>query len=973
MAVTLTASLAFFLAAGCAERKPHSRSPEGGSGISPSESPAPPPIFPHSKDWEGAAVHGSWVTQFGVSPCFKCHPVEEGNRVGGPPACRTCHPLYPHDASWVRGEGHGQYVLQNGKVSCSTECHGPDLQGGLSGAACSRCHATYPHPAGWAAAGQHGEAAEGIGKLVCRSCHGEDFRGGRGGVDCHKCHENYPHGDEWRSPQQHGAFVSDNGQGSCKSGCHGPDLKGGLSGISCTGCHEVYPHPSPWLEVHGERSRTIGVSVCLNCHRRQAGERIETDCASCHADYPHPDPAVWIPFASGHGARVENVYGGNLLSCQLCHGNDLSRRFEGKNCSSCHPSYPHRDGEGSDWKDFEGHGRYALLHTKTECQLCHGADYHGGDRGNPSCYSCHAVYPHRETWRQSRGEPQGHGLYVQSFTSASCATSRCHGTGLIPEAGITQGIACSSCHQAYPHPPNWRAGLHGPVARADISTCKSCHGAGLDKAPPGYPTCQSCHPAYLRHRSADTGFEGWETYQGHGSYLMDPANERGLFECQVCHGSDYSGGISNRSCLACHPSYPILHDQENWTTREGHGNYVRVSLGNDKTNCKLCHGNDLAGGHSGQSCLTGCHANFPHEVISGWSGSGHGIQARTPGQRQGECAGCHGEDLLGGESEVSCLSCHANFPHPSDAEWIETRMERVERPCEEWDEGSEDELGRCWYDRLRMSPHAAQFLTQKDAGFPSSPNNCSNCHGADYAGGNALQPCGSCHPAYPHLVFPDWRTDEGGTHGTTFLAGPLDFQSSCTRCHVQFGSGPEGRATSCRGCHPDYPHLSPPDVPAAQDWLRGARHGFNFIMEEIGISSGSPNGCEGCHGGDFHGEGLAAADCSGCHQHFGAVSHSGCCRVSGRLGGDWKRPSRHGKVAIQARLEGNPDRCHSCHPRLQYVGGRPRNARLPNTVCNPYRGEFPGSALNWCSGCHTLPAGGCPADGCVAREGDCLP
>ncbi|MBI2345733.1 MAG: hypothetical protein HYV03_02365 [Deltaproteobacteria bacterium] len=517
--------------------------------------------------------------------------------------------------------------------------------------------AIFPHAAGWDDPSAHGKAMAAYGLAACLACHttngassdatGLNLAAGAGiPPTCHSCHFLFPHAAGWVEKGAHGDWALESDKAECMTACHGADLAGGLSGVACTACHAIYPHPSNWAEFvgHGKVAKEQGITVC-----------------------------------------------------QSCHGADLRGEWYGVGCDQCHGSYPHSNTEVTPWKEFVGHGQYALLHTKTECTLCHGADYQGGPRQNPSCVSCHAPYPHPTGWRQAIGQPQGHGLYVQANTSASCATAHCHGANLTPEPGVTQGVGCNSCHQAYPHPADWKSGfVHGPVAKVNIGLCKTCHGSGLASAPPGSPTCKSCHPAYLQHASAGLEETNWATGAGHGAYVMAPPNSGNKAECQLCHGADFAGGIANRSCFTCHAEYP--HTAATWATAPSPLHAAKVAektAAKTLSDCTQCHNLTGTTPPAAAPTCTTCHDpgdRYPH--AAGWYqasdpfGGGHGpavaatIDPTQPGpasQQGAEKAGCltacHGKAGAGGfiGAEKYCTTCHATYPHLA-ANWLERQL-----------------------------------------------------------------------------------------------------------------------------------------------------------------------------------------------------------------------------------------------------------------------------------------------------------
>ncbi|MBI4197042.1 MAG: hypothetical protein HY539_04385, partial [Deltaproteobacteria bacterium] len=350
-----------------------------------------------------------------------------------------------------------------------------------------------------------------------------------------------------------------------------------------------------------------------------------------------------------------------------------------------------------------------------------------------------------------------------------------------------------------------------------------------------------------------------------------------------------------------------------------HGSQV---LAEGYAGCINCHQVDRSGYAGARSCLD-CHAGFyPHGLIPNWETTGHGQTALNSVNRRVCGERCHGESLTGAGAAPSCFSCHTEFPHSSRSdEWVGERqvLERICRTCDEGDEGFCDDSGEiCWDSPvIHMSRHGESFLAQKDAGFPESPNRCSVCHGSDYQGGASGVSCGgTCHSGFSeHLSDPDWSNSNGGSHGTAYRTGPAGTASSCVVCHLNFDRGRDARAPACASCHINYPHLS--------DWLSARRHGFGFIINEW-LDDGTEarqNACASCHGDNFRGAGDPVKDCASCHEHYGAVSHLGCCERSGR----WASTAHPN--ARQAILDGDTDRCTQCH------GTTPVEPRFLSAFC----------------------------------------
>ncbi len=84
-----------------------------------------------------------------------------------------------------------------------------------------------------------------------------------------------------------------------------------------------------------------------------------------------------------------------------------------------------------------------------------------------------------------------------------------------------------------------------------------------------------------------------------------------------------------------------------------HGPQSHLSSSNS---CAVCHGEDFSGGQSGVSCYT-CHAGYPHVGFQLTPGV-HRTSIRESNWNLTGCQQCHGTNFAGGSSGVSCLGCH---------------------------------------------------------------------------------------------------------------------------------------------------------------------------------------------------------------------------------------------------------------------------------------------------------------------------
>lgn len=420
------------------------------------------------------------------------------------------------------------------------------------------------------------------------------------------------------------------------------------------------------------------------------------------------------------------------------------------------------------------------------------------------------IFPHPDDW----ANPEVHGEWARINGIRVCLS--CHEREA-PEG--TTPPSCAACHPLYPHSDNWVAReIHGARVSAEgTGGCATqCHGEDLEGGL-SHISCHNCHSIFP-HRP------GWSAPAEHGA----AAEGEGKEICRACHGQDLQGGSSGVSCFQCHENYPHA---ANWNEPTQHGVFV---LDHGTTSCATeCHGTDLAGGLSEASC-TSCHSLYPHP--GGW-GDFEGHAATVLETLDGSvtaCQGCHGADLRGGISGVSCFECHANYPHP-----------------EGWRESS----------------------SHGPAAYGAGKESCAtaNCHGETFAGGESAPSCFECHADFPHL-HPQWMAPEQtanagrrpeGFHGDTFIRrfqrGEL---APCAECHgLNYDRSLGG--VQCSVCHTR-------GITHRARWASGQGHG-QFFSEQFSALS-ADTGCEICHGGPVifdHDQTRtdlnAASDCYRCH------------------------------------------------------------------------------------------------------------
>jgi predicted CxxxxCH...CXXCH cytochrome family protein len=229
--------------------------------------------------------------------------------------------------------------------------------------------------------------------------------------------------------------------------------------------------------------------------------------------------------------------------------------------------------------------------------------------------------------------------------------------------------------------------------------------------------------------------------------------------------------------------------------------------------------------------------------VAGWlvtpSGGSHASTATldyiATGGSSG-CTECHGSDLSGGISKVSCFGNTAGCHHGPVTGWV-------------------------------AAPPAAQQhgVSAKKAPGSSGFASCQICHGADFRTPRGGFTCYTCHTLTPHAPRP-WRGPLY-THANTDTANaPV-----CAQCHYPNSPNnpvnhpatpaPAGTApgcfnnTLCHGAAAGHPAgwVAAPPAPQPHGTTAKATNGF-------------PD-CQTCHGANFAGSGAAVSclNTAGCH------------------------------------------------------------------------------------------------------------
>ena len=256
-------------------------------------------------------------------------------------------------------------------------------------------------------------------------------------------------------------------------------------------------------------------------------------------------------------------------------------------------------------------------------------------------------------------------------------------------------------------------------------------------------------------------------------------------------------------------------------------NYIATG---GSSSCTECHGSDLAGGISRVSCFAntaGCH----HGPIPNWNTAAvHGATAKLAPGSSGfaSCQICHGNNFSGGGTGIACSDCHGPA-HPLpwrvvngsafDHNSTNTANAPVCYGCH-----ADSPAGNL------NNPHRPP--TPAAAGTPPGCFNGTMCHN---------------QPGAPHPVgIPAWRTTPPAAqpHGDAAKAtsGSTTGFAYCQDCHgtgttspANFGGGLSG--VSCYTCHgPNAPHAPAP-------WRASAGSAYSHTSTD---AANAPV-CQQCH------------------------------------------------------------------------------------------------------------------------------
>ncbi len=341
--------------------------------------------------------------------------------------------------------------------------------------------------------------------------------------------------------------------------------------------------------------------------------------------------------------------------------------------------------------------------------------------------------------------------------------------------------------------------------------------------------------------------------------------------------------------------------------------------------CTECHGADLSGGSSQVSCFgnpAGCH----HGPVSGWiatspAAQSHGVSAKQAPGSSGfvSCQICHGRNFSGGESQVSCFPCHrANAPHPA-------------RP---WHGPT--------YTHINTNTENAQVCAQ--CHFPGSLNNPANYPATPAAAGTPPGCFNStlCHDATaaPHAVGAAWRDPGPQFHG---LTAKQDL-SYCQGCHGSPGTTLFNGGTTPTSCQTSTCHARAKAHPIP--WYQ-APQPFPVYVVSHRDSGNRSVACAICHKADGPGTGPDPNAPSCFSVSVGGIT----CHSAGPGGVNHSVPFPGATHTLATQTSFTAE-CSACHA---ITGVSPSSVAPLCTLCHQSATALPFSN---CTSCHARPPSG---------------
>ena len=351
---------------------------------------------------------------------------------------------------------------------------------------------------------------------------------------------------------------------------------------------------------------------------------------------------------------------------------------------------------------------------------------------------------------------------------------------------------------------------------------------------------------------------GWLVVPSGGTHTssatLDYIGNNGSSGCTQCHGTDLKGGISGVSCFGnpagCHHN-PVA----NWATPAGHGATAKKAPGSSGyASCQICHGSKFTGGGANVSCLNNaaCHgagAASPHAPKPWRASSGGVTHTNTDPQNAPVCAQCHfpgsannpaGHPATPAPAGTApgCFNntlCHGvgAAPHALGATWLNPTTSQFHGPTAKADlkycQGCHGTAGTTLFNggaastscqtstchpQAKAHPTSWRPAPQPFPGYAASHRNagdlnvsCAICHKVDGPGTGPDSSAPSCFSS----TFKGATCHSGGPGGPNHLVpftgsthtgvNQVGFDGNCAPCHAVSGTSPLSSAPLCTVCH----------------------------------------------------------------------------------------------------------------------------------------------------------------------------
>ncbi len=281
---------------------------------------------------------------------------------------------------------------------------------------------------------------------------------------------------------------------------------------------------------------------------------------------------------------------------------------------------------------------------------------------------------HPEGWSQPASE-NFHGKFVRESAQPSESCQSCHGQNY---KGGSSGVACASCHAAYPHPDGYlnpsSSGFHEAVFQDtrdwDITVCQQCHasdyGREIIRVQLGEPeiSCLTCH-------TADDGPEECSTCHGGAENIAPPQDLFDNTDTAVpgvgAHQQHLGAQIgASVDCAQCHVE-PDGFDDAGHVVDDATPGRTEVIFGAVASHAGADPVYDFASSTCGNSY---CHGGFVFAKAdagdNAWAYTEDFIRGNNPtvvwtavGSGEAECGSCHDLPPKGHiPSGLVCRSCH---------------------------------------------------------------------------------------------------------------------------------------------------------------------------------------------------------------------------------------------------------------------------------------------------------------------------